>query len=138
MHAPTDWPPVTLVVPCYDEARRLDVAAFVRALDAWPALRLLFVDDGSTDDTRAVLDGLAAARPARASVLALPRNGGKAGAVWAGLRHALADAPADAAAAHATFASRWAFDVELLARLRATTGGFSAGLSVLAVGRRPG
>lgn len=105
--SPLDWPPVTLVVPCYNEARRLDVAAFLRALDDMPALRLLFVDDGSADDTRAVLDGVVAARPGRAAVLALARNGGKAGAVWAGLRHVLADAPA----ARAAFVGYWDADL---------------------------
>jgi glycosyltransferase involved in cell wall biosynthesis len=87
----TGWPPIALVVPCFDEACRLDPSAFVRALDAMPALRLLFVDDGSTDATRAVLEGIVATRPGRAAVLALARNGGKAHAVWSGLRHALAD-----------------------------------------------
>lgn len=119
----TDWPPVTLVVPCYNEARRLDVAAFVGALDERPALRLLFVDDGSVDDTRAVLDGIAAARPARAAVLALARNGGKAGAVWAGLRHVLADA----GAGRADYVGYWDADLatplpvlaDLVALLRA-------------------
>ncbi|MGZ8375798.1 MAG: glycosyltransferase [Gemmatirosa sp.] len=94
----TEWPRVTLVVPCYDEAHRLDPGAFVRALDAMSALRLLFVDDGSTDATRAVLDAIVDARPARATVLALARNGGKAHAVRAGLRHVLADAGAPRAA----------------------------------------
>ena len=93
-----DAPTIALVVPCYNEARRLDVAAFAHALSALPALRLLFVDDGSTDDTRAVLDGMVAAHADRVAVLALPRNGGKAGAVWAGLRHALAEPPATRAA----------------------------------------
>jgi glycosyltransferase involved in cell wall biosynthesis len=103
----TEWPPLTLVVPCYDEARRLDPAAFVRALDAMPALRLLFVDDGSADATRALLDGIASARPARAVVLALVRNGGKAHAVWTGLRHVLADARPPRAA----YAGYWDADL---------------------------
>jgi glycosyltransferase involved in cell wall biosynthesis len=83
---------VVLVVPCYDEALRLDVAAFVWALDATPRLHLVLVDDGSTDATLDVLGRLSAARPARCEVLALPRNVGKAEAVRAGLRHVLAGA----------------------------------------------
>ncbi|WP_284351116.1 glycosyltransferase [Roseisolibacter agri] len=123
MTSPADAPSVALVVPCYNEARRLDVAAFARALDASPALRLLFVDDGSTDDTRAVLDAMASAHADRVAVLALPRNGGKAGAVWSGLRHVLAESPATRAA----YVGYWDADLstplaalpELVAVLRA-------------------
>jgi glycosyltransferase involved in cell wall biosynthesis len=58
-------------------------------VDADAALRLLLVDDGSRDGTRGVLQGLAAARPARIGVQALDQNGGKAEAVRRGLRAAL-------------------------------------------------
>ena len=49
----------TLVVPCYNEAARLDRAAFAAALDAFEWLSLLFGDDGSDDATAAVLARLA-------------------------------------------------------------------------------
>jgi len=72
-----------IVVPCYNEARRIDETAFVDlARDG--RLRLLFVDDGSTDGTGAVL-----ARMAKASkwieVFTLAANAGKAEAVRRGL-----------------------------------------------------
>jgi glycosyltransferase involved in cell wall biosynthesis len=86
----TPAPRVVLVVPCYDEALRLDVAAFERALGATPRLSLVLVDDGSTDATPDVLRQLAAAHPTRCEVLSLARNVGKAEAVRTGLRHALA------------------------------------------------
>lgn len=85
---------VRLVVPCFDEAARLDVAAVRAALDADPDLALTFVDDGSRDRTRAVLEGLAATAPARVDVVALPENRGKGEAVRAGLLAALARGPA--------------------------------------------
>ncbi|MBL0938217.1 MAG: glycosyltransferase [Gemmatimonadaceae bacterium] len=80
---------LTLVVPCFNEAARLDGAAFRAALqrDAW--LRVLFVDDGSTDDTAVMLDNLAASVPNRISVLHLARNSGKAEAVRQGLAQAM-------------------------------------------------
>ena len=71
-----------VVVPCFNEARRLDTAA-LRTL----AERLddvVIVDDGSTDDTAAI------ASAAGFTVLRLTENGGKGEAVRHGLRHALA------------------------------------------------
>ena len=86
----TDDAPATacIVVPCFDEARRLDVDALL-GLVTDGGIRLLLVDDGSTDGTRGVLDRLAAADP-RIDVLGLPRNQGKAEAVRRGLVAALA------------------------------------------------
>jgi glycosyltransferase involved in cell wall biosynthesis len=83
--------PPTLVIPCYDEEQRLDRAALLGMVDGRADLRLLLVDDGSRDGTRAVLEGLAAARPGRIAALALTPNRGKAEAVRAGLRAALAE-----------------------------------------------
>lgn len=78
-------PSLCLVVPCYNEAARLDADAFLRWLDASPDCSVCFVDDGSIDDTRARLEALARQRPAQVHVHALPANGGKAEAVRQGL-----------------------------------------------------
>lgn len=83
--------PVTLVVPCYNEAQRLDEAAFLELVRGEGDLRLLFVNDGSTDATGQRLAALAAQQPDRIAVLELEHNGGKAEAVRAGLRRALAE-----------------------------------------------
>jgi glycosyltransferase involved in cell wall biosynthesis len=82
-------PAVILVVPCYNEARRLRPEAF-RTLAAAPEVGLQLVDDGSTDGTPPLLAGLAATLEGRAEVLRLPRNAGKAEAVRRGLQRALA------------------------------------------------
>ena len=79
---------VCIVVPCYNEARRLRGPAFVAFLDAHPTCDLVFVDDGSTDGTRGVLERLRESRAGRIIVHALPANAGKAAAVRAGVRHA--------------------------------------------------
>lgn len=79
----------TVVVPCYNEAARFSPDAMARLLALAPGVRLLFVDDGSTDDTRAVLETTVAAHAASMSVLPLPRNQGKAEAVRQGLLLAL-------------------------------------------------
>ncbi len=81
---------LTVVVPCYNEAARLDAAPLLAFVDSHADASLLLVDDGSTDATAAVLDRLAAERPGRIRALSLTPNGGKAEAVRRGLRDALA------------------------------------------------
>jgi len=80
----------TLVIPCYNEAARLDQVALRAFVDGRPDVNLLLVNDGSTDATEACLRALAAERPGRIDVLSLPANAGKAEAVRQGLRAALA------------------------------------------------
>jgi glycosyltransferase involved in cell wall biosynthesis len=81
---------VVVVVPCYEEAARLDVAAYDRFLAAGDLVRLLFVDDGSRDKTATILAGLCGRHEARAALITLDGNRGKAEAVRAGVNHALA------------------------------------------------
>jgi dolichyl-phosphate beta-glucosyltransferase len=82
-----------VVIPCFNEERRLNGRAYQAYLFSARGPCLLFVDDGSTDGTRALLDALAAAHPHRARVLGLPANRGKAEAVRQGLRAALCEEP---------------------------------------------
>jgi dolichyl-phosphate beta-glucosyltransferase len=83
--------PVTLVVPCYNEGARLDDEAFLSLVRDDQSLRLLLVDDGSTDNTALRLAALAARAPDRIATLSLDHNQGKAEAVRRGLQRALAD-----------------------------------------------
>jgi len=80
--------PITLVIPCKDEASRINQTGFLQAVSDIPGLALLFVDDGSTDETASVLSHLTAASPA-IEALYLPENVGKAEAVRAGIRYLL-------------------------------------------------
>jgi dolichyl-phosphate beta-glucosyltransferase len=77
--------PLILVVPCYNEASRLPQRRFVEALERYGWLRLLFVDDGSTDATASTLRAVQQPQPDRVRILTLERNRGKAAAVRAGL-----------------------------------------------------
>ncbi len=76
-----------VVIPCYNEERRLDVERLV-PLAASNRVQLLFVDDGSTDGTAAVLRQLHEVAP-QAGVLSIPQNVGKAEAIRRGLVDAL-------------------------------------------------
>jgi glycosyltransferase involved in cell wall biosynthesis len=82
-------PSCVIVVPCYNEAARLEPQVFLDFLSGHPGLSFLFVDDGSTDDTRAVIESLAGRSP-RIDALVLARNGGKAEAVRQGFLATLA------------------------------------------------
>ena len=84
---------VVIVVPCFDEGKRLHGEAFLACASALPRVRFLFVDDGSRDDTRVVLDALRARAPAVVDVLPLETNGGKAEAVRRGVLQALGGLP---------------------------------------------
>src|SRR5204862_1093779 len=82
-------PRLTVVVPCYNEADRLDPVPLLAYVDAHPEASFLLVNDGSKDATGALLDRIAGERPGRIRALQLTANGGKAEAVRAGLRDAL-------------------------------------------------
>lgn len=78
-----------MIVPCYNEANRLDVASFRAFLADGTGVHILFVDDGSRDRTVEVLEGVRAGYENAASILSCPKNGGKAEAVRLGVLHAL-------------------------------------------------
>ena len=85
----SDSPPcVSIVVPCFNEADRLPRDSFAEFLGQPSCIRLIFVDDGSTDSTLRLLNELRQSAPDRVSVLALPRNCGKGEAVRRGMHYA--------------------------------------------------
>jgi len=86
-------PKNTIVVPCHNEAKRLDVGALRRFAARSPDVRILFVNDGSDDETLAVLSRLTAGHPAGFEVVDLGKNFGKAEAVRRGILHAAASRP---------------------------------------------
>ena len=80
--------PVTrtiVVVPCFDEEKRLPVADFESFLEGDPCTGFVLVNDGSRDATLELLESLKRGAPDRVHILDLPRNGGKAEAVRRGL-----------------------------------------------------
>ena len=81
-------PSTVVVVPCYNEAARLDAAGLLSVL-AGPQWSITFVDDGSTDSTADVLREIAARAPAQIRVVILGRNAGKGEAVRHGMKDAI-------------------------------------------------
>jgi glycosyltransferase involved in cell wall biosynthesis len=74
-----------IVVPCYNEAKRLKCEAFESALGSDANLEFVFVNDGSKDATGQVLAGIRERAGERAHVIELARNAGKAEAVRQGV-----------------------------------------------------
>ena len=85
---------LTLVVPCYNEEKRLDVEAFRNVSVEGHDVGFLFVNDGSRDGTLGLLESLHNSDPKRFAVLNLERNSGKAEAVRRGFVAAM-EQPAD-------------------------------------------
>lgn len=98
-----------MVVPCYNEAERIDTDAFVEFALKNTGIQFLFVDDGSTDGTLSVLASMLARAPHVLDVLALPNNCGKDEAVRQGMAYA-----ADSGAAFIGY-----FDADLATPLEA-------------------
>ncbi|GAB3926652.1 dolichyl-phosphate beta-glucosyltransferase [Larkinella terrae] len=78
---------ICIIIPCYNEASRLPSDTFLQYQQRHPNVRFCFVNDGSKDQTLAVLKHLAQRNPAQNEVLHLEQNQGKAGAVRAGMLH---------------------------------------------------
>lgn len=86
---------LALVIPCKNEAKRLLANEFLKAIEEYNYLSLLFVDDGSTDDTP---QKIAALEKKSKSIkgLYLDRNAGKAEAVRQGVKWLLANTSCEA------------------------------------------
>jgi dolichyl-phosphate beta-glucosyltransferase len=78
-----------IIIPCYNEEDRLDVAGFRDFTSSSHHITFLFVNDGSTDGTLRLLETLQAFDPKKFSVLSLQPNQGKGEAIRKGILTAL-------------------------------------------------
>lgn len=83
-----------IVIPCYNEAKRLDCDTFVNYVQTHPDIHFLFVNDGSKDNTAEVLKQLTLSHD-QLHFLNLEVNGGKAETVRKGMKHAAENFNAD-------------------------------------------
>ena len=84
---------VVIVIPCYNEAHRLNVHKFKEYCATSHSHRFVFVNDGSNDATLKVLEALHQEDPHHFAFIDLPTNVGKAEAVRQGLLSAFASNP---------------------------------------------
>jgi dolichyl-phosphate beta-glucosyltransferase len=78
-----------LIIPCYNEAGRLESDKFLNFILDNKDLDLFFVNDGSRDSTPEILENLSASAPLRIFLLTLETNKGKAEAVRQGFLSAM-------------------------------------------------
>jgi dolichyl-phosphate beta-glucosyltransferase len=69
--------PMTVIIPCYNEGARIIVDDYLAILATEP-IQIIFVNDGSTDNTVTVLEGIKNEFPAQVSIYSLAMNSGKA------------------------------------------------------------
>jgi dolichyl-phosphate beta-glucosyltransferase len=81
-------PSLVIIIPCYNEAQRLEPLKFIEFSKRHPTIQFCFVNDGSTDDTLSLLNTIAQATTA-ATVVSLPKNKGKGEAVRQGMKKCL-------------------------------------------------
>ena len=80
---------LAIVIPCYNEADRLQASQFENFLSLQPKVSVFFVNDGSKDKTDEVLSALKNQFPGQIEVHTMERNGGKANAVFTGFHQLL-------------------------------------------------
>ena len=78
-----------IVVPCYNESKRLETSSFFNFLEKSTDIFFVFINDGSTDSTSSVLKKISDEYPDRVHIIDLPINLGKAEAIRNGIRYLL-------------------------------------------------
>lgn len=86
-------PYLSVVIPCYNEARNLEAGVLDEVDEYLREQRypweVIIVNDESSDDSQRLVEAFIASRP-RFALVNIP-HGGKPAAVWAGIQHARGD-----------------------------------------------
>src|SRR5690606_12244056 len=85
-----DAPLVSILVPCHNEADNIEETIAALLAQRYPRFEIVAINDGSQDDTGALLDALAARHP-QVRAIHLDRNLGKANALRMGTLAARAE-----------------------------------------------
>lgn len=75
---------IAIVIPCYNEGKRLDSLAILEFARAHPSVRFVMVDDGSTDNTSEIIGNMCKELPEQILSVELSKNSKKPEAVRQG------------------------------------------------------
>lgn len=78
-----------IIVPCFNESQRLQSRNFTNYAHENEQVCFIFVNDGSTDNTRQIIEDLCRLSPRQAQCIHLKKNRGKATAVRTGVLKAM-------------------------------------------------
>jgi glycosyltransferase involved in cell wall biosynthesis len=78
-------PKIYIIIPVFNEAQRLDEEVFLAHLQKHPLQQILFVNDGSSDNTNEVIEKLRKSAHGQVHTLSLSVNQGKAEAIRSGI-----------------------------------------------------
>jgi dolichyl-phosphate beta-glucosyltransferase len=77
---------IAIVVPCFNEEKRINISYWKSNVDKFVDCQWIFVNDGSTDNTRLILNQITGENVHH---LDLPTNNGKGNAIRAGFNHVI-------------------------------------------------
>ena len=81
-------PSIDIIVPCYNEAKRINADSFINFANSHPGTRFIFINDGSTDATGTILEYILS-KTDSAIAINTGANKGKGEAVRQGMWKAL-------------------------------------------------
>src|SRR5215211_2353208 len=84
-------PHIAIIIPCYNEQKRLRKSTFIEFANSNPSIHLIFVNDGSTDNTLQVIKEMVSFAK-NIALVNLIKNCGKGEAVRQGILYALKNA----------------------------------------------
>ena len=80
---------LNIIIPCYNESMRLPVNKYSDFLKLNKKVRIIFVNDGSTDNTKSLITELSKKFPRQIEILSYEKNKGKGNAVREGFLYAV-------------------------------------------------
>ena len=80
---------LNIIIPCYNESMRLPVNKYLDFLKLNKKVKIIFVNDGSTDSTKTLVNKLSDKYPKQIRFLSYDKNKGKGNAVRDGFLYAV-------------------------------------------------
>jgi len=80
---------LNIIIPCYNESMRLPVNKYLDFLKLNKKVKIIFVNDGSTDNTKNLVTKLSNKCPKQVEILSYEKNKGKGNAVRDGFLYAV-------------------------------------------------